>query len=80
LTPVEWSKTKFDAGKDATGATGGRCPICGKPRVQNYRPFCSRRCADIDLGRWLNGIYVVPGCADSDEDGEAMSSSGQPNI
>ncbi|MFN3936721.1 MAG: DNA gyrase inhibitor YacG [Gemmobacter sp.] len=38
-----------------------KCPICGKPAVTDYRPFCSRRCADIDLGRWLTGSYVVPG-------------------
>ncbi|RDJ22835.1 DNA gyrase inhibitor YacG [Bosea caraganae] len=37
------------------------CPICGKPMVQRYKPFCSSRCADIDLGRWLKGSYVVPG-------------------
>ena len=37
------------------------CPICGKPRVETYAPFCSRRCADIDLGRWLKGSYVIPG-------------------
>lgn len=52
-------------------AGGGRCPICGKPRVQEYRPFCSKRCADIDLGRWLKGGYVIAGSADSDEDGDA---------
>jgi endogenous inhibitor of DNA gyrase (YacG/DUF329 family) len=44
------------------------CPICGKPAMQGYRPFCSRRCADIDLGRWLTGSYVIPGEAtESDE-------------
>jgi uncharacterized protein len=37
------------------------CPICGKPRVPEFSPFCSRRCADIDLGRWLKGGYVIPG-------------------
>lgn len=37
------------------------CPICGKPGAAKYRPFCSRRCADIDLGRWLKGSYVIPG-------------------
>lgn len=37
------------------------CPICGKPAVQRYKPFCSARCADIDLGRWLKGNYVIPG-------------------
>ncbi|MEM6824894.1 MAG: DNA gyrase inhibitor YacG [Pseudomonadota bacterium] len=34
------------------------CPICDKPPESQYRPFCSRRCADIDLGRWLNGSYT----------------------
>jgi endogenous inhibitor of DNA gyrase (YacG/DUF329 family) len=38
-----------------------KCPICGKPRADDYRPFCSKHCADIDLGRWLDGRYVVPG-------------------
>lgn len=38
-----------------------RCPICGKPTAPDHRPFCSRRCADIDLGRWLGGHYAVPG-------------------
>jgi endogenous inhibitor of DNA gyrase (YacG/DUF329 family) len=38
-----------------------RCPICGKPITAEFRPFCSRRCTDIDLGRWLGGRYAVPG-------------------
>ena len=38
-----------------------RCPICRKPTVKAHRPFCSKRCADLDLGRWLKGGYVVPG-------------------
>jgi endogenous inhibitor of DNA gyrase (YacG/DUF329 family) len=37
------------------------CPICGKPALAKFRPFCSARCADIDLGRWLKGSYVIPG-------------------
>jgi len=37
-----------------------RCPLCGKPRVQRYRPFCSARCRDIDLGRWFDAAYAVP--------------------
>lgn len=56
----------------APGGGGGRpergdrrgssnCAVCGKPVVQEYRPFCSKRCADIDLGRWLKGGYAVPG-------------------
>jgi endogenous inhibitor of DNA gyrase (YacG/DUF329 family) len=36
------------------------CPICGKETEAKYRPFCSRRCADIDLGRWLTGGYAIP--------------------
>jgi endogenous inhibitor of DNA gyrase (YacG/DUF329 family) len=50
--------------------TVGACPICGKPRVEEYRPFCSKRCADVDLGRWLKGDYAIPVLADDDEDGE----------
>jgi len=43
-----------------------RCAVCGKPEAPDYRPFCSKRCADIDLGRWLKGNYVIPG-RDADE-------------
>ena len=46
------------------------CPICGKPMVARFRPFCSARCADIDLGRWLKGGYVIPG-APAEETEEA---------
>ncbi len=42
------------------------CPICTKETDQKYLPFCSRRCADVDLGRWLTGRYAVP--ADDTED------------
>lgn len=37
------------------------CSVCGKPAQPRYKPFCSARCADIDLGRWLKGTYVIPG-------------------
>ena len=44
------------------------CPVCGKPRVKEHDPFCSRRCADIDLQRWLSGGYAIPATpADDDE-------------
>ena len=43
------------------------CPICGKAKEQKYDPFCSKRCAEIDLSRWLKGVYAIPG-AESDED------------
>ncbi len=36
------------------------CPICGEDAVQAFRPFCSKRCADIDLGRWMTGRYAIP--------------------
>ena len=36
------------------------CPICKAPRHEDYRPFCSKRCADIDLNRWLTGQYAIP--------------------
>ena len=36
------------------------CPICGKPQVHAFRPFCSKRCADVDLARWLGGRYAIP--------------------
>ncbi|MBD3678948.1 MAG: DNA gyrase inhibitor YacG [Rhodobacteraceae bacterium] len=42
------------------------CPICAKDTDPRYRPFCSRRCADLDLGKWLTGSYAIP--ADEPED------------
>ena len=47
------------------------CPICGKPAANGFPPFCSRRCKDVDLNRWLSGVYAVPVTADEDEDGTA---------
>lgn len=38
----------------------GACPICGKPADPAVRPFCSGRCADVDLNRWLSGTYAIP--------------------
>jgi endogenous inhibitor of DNA gyrase (YacG/DUF329 family) len=37
------------------------CPVCDKPLVEAFKPFCSKRCADIDLGRWFKGSYAIPG-------------------
>ena len=42
------------------------CPICTKASDANYRPFCSRRCADIDLGKWLTERYIVPPAQEGD--------------
>lgn len=44
------------------------CPICTKETDPKYRPFCSKRCADVDLGRWMTGTYVVPNDAPEDDD------------
>ena len=45
------------------------CPICGKPATPDYRPFCSRRCADVDLGRWLNESYRIPAATEEEAEG-----------
>ena len=44
------------------------CPICKKPADEKFRPFCSKRCADIDLGAWFSGRYAIPGEAAEPED------------
>ena len=56
--------------KEVSIVPAAPCPICGKPSINEYRPFCSKRCADVDLHRWLKGVYVIPGKVDEDEDGE----------
>lgn len=48
--------------------TGGKCPICGKAADRAYRPFCSKRCADIDLGRWLKEDYRIASDDEPDMD------------
>ena len=53
-----------------------KCPICGKPTDQAVKPFCSRRCRDIDLNRWLSGVYAVPVKEEENEDEDAPLPSG----
>lgn len=48
------------------------CPICGKAAEPNYRPFCSRRCADVDLQRWLVGGYSIAGTPAEEADDEPL--------
>lgn len=55
-------------GNGATGDRAGRCPLCGKPTVAASAPFCSGRCADIDLHRWLSGTYAIPVREDDTEE------------
>jgi endogenous inhibitor of DNA gyrase (YacG/DUF329 family) len=52
-----------------------RCPNCGKPMVMRYRPFCSPRCRDLDLGRWLDGAYAVPAVEVDDDEDQPPSTS-----
>ena len=62
-----------DAGKDSMAASKGsgkRCPECGKPASPATLPFCSARCRDVDLNRWLSGRYVIPGRENQEEDEE----------
>ncbi|CAN7379621.1 DNA gyrase inhibitor YacG [Phenylobacterium sp. LjRoot219] len=44
--------------------TQSKCPICGRPTETDFRPFCSKRCADVDLQRWLSDRYAVPAVED----------------
>jgi uncharacterized protein len=44
----------------SSGEETRTCVICGKPQIERFAPFCSRRCADIDLHRWLSGTYAIP--------------------
>lgn len=58
-------------GKRAKGpAKRLKCPICRKPQSAEFRPFCSKHCADIDLSRWLGGRYAVPGAPVAKDESE----------
>ena len=51
-------------------SAGRPCPICGKPAAARSRPFCSPRCADVDLGRWFTERYRIPaGPAEEEDEG-----------
>jgi endogenous inhibitor of DNA gyrase (YacG/DUF329 family) len=53
-----------------------KCPVCGQPAAAGFRPFCSGRCADVDLNRWLSGAYAIPSRAEADEDGDDSAPEG----
>ncbi|HTH16597.1 MAG TPA: DNA gyrase inhibitor YacG [Magnetospirillum sp.] len=59
--------------KPAAANSNKPCPICGKPPVEKFKPFCSARCADVDLHRWLGGVYRV----ESDERPDDGQGGGQ---
>jgi uncharacterized protein len=58
------------ADKGAGNGSAKPCPICGKPSVEASRPFCSERCRDVDLNRWLSNSYAIPAAKDDDEDAD----------
>lgn len=53
----------------------GACVICGNPKDAKYRPFCSKRCADVDLNRWFSGGYAIPAMQEDDSDEETPGES-----
>ena len=60
-----------------------RCPICKRPLpegevAERYRPFCSKRCANVDLGRWLTGSYAIPAVEDEEDDETAPPADDPP--
>lgn len=50
--------------------SAGKCVICGKPKDEKYKPFCSKRCADVDLNRWFSGGYAIPAAEEDEPDSE----------
>ena len=57
----------------------GKCPICKGAGDPHYRPFCSRRCANVDLAHWLGGSYAIAGAGqDADTDGDDAEVSRRP--
>lgn len=71
------------AGNGQGRGPASECPLCGKPQKHVFRPFCSRRCAEVDLGRWLNGSYAIPAEPEPDEgfdggDGGEASENNSP--
>jgi endogenous inhibitor of DNA gyrase (YacG/DUF329 family) len=59
------------SGKASSRAAAAKaCPICGKPSIEAAKPFCSDRCRDVDLNRWLSGSYAIAGRPDEDDDND----------
>lgn len=57
----------------------GFCPICQKPSAQEAKPFCSKRCKDVDLARWFGGRYAVAG-AMAEEEEISEDGGGEPPV
>ena len=70
-----WSSERFMNEIDRKTPRARSCPICGKPVEPAFKPFCSKRCADIDLNRWLSGVYAVPSKGEEAEDADRSNES-----
>jgi endogenous inhibitor of DNA gyrase (YacG/DUF329 family) len=55
------------------------CTICGKPQTEQHKPFCSRRCADVDLHRWFSGTYAIPAVEDEDDESSSPTGGKEPD-
>lgn len=60
MTSLEKKAVNDNAGKM-------KCPVCKEPAATEYKPFCSKRCADVDLHRWLSGGYAIPAVESEDD-------------
>ena len=58
-------------------SAGLKCPVCGKTRAGEFKPFCSKRCAEVDLGRWLKGGYAIPGREADEGEGRSSAQGGE---
>ena len=67
--PKDAGPGKAKAKAKAKGSSK-RCPICGKAATEASKPFCSERCRDVDLNRWLSDSYAIPATKDDDEDAD----------
>lgn len=56
---------------------GGKCPVCAKPAGTDTQPFCSKRCANLDLGRWLDGKYAIPSTEDDNDWADGVEVGGE---
>ncbi|MEL6365847.1 MAG: DNA gyrase inhibitor YacG [Pseudomonadota bacterium] len=61
-------KSSTSSRSEVPGAGKPACPVCGALRADDFKPFCSKRCADVDLHRWLSGGYAIPAVEAPDPD------------
>ena len=73
------TETARPASKPRPAARRAKCPVCGKPAADDTLPFCSKRCAKIDLNRWLSGTYVISASAEGESATEADTASDPSN-